>query len=158
MKNLVIGIIVLGVIAIGLTLWQGQQAWQPLSQAQTGLAQVDLRIETQSGQNHMFRTEIADTARAITTGMMHRPEMPPMTAMLFVFPQPGEVSFWMKNTLVPLDMLFIDAGGVIRHIHVNARPQDETLIPSQGPVKYVLEIPGGTVEQLKITPGDKIFY
>ncbi len=158
MKKLVIGIFILIAVGLGLSYWQGRQNWQPLEHAQATLPQIDLRIETQAGQSHVLKTEIADTPQAITTGMMFRTDMPPMTAMLFVFYQSMEVSFWMKNTLVPLDMLFIDAEKTIRHIHTNAVPRDETLIPSQGPVRYVLEIPAGTVDQLHLAVGDKIFF
>ena len=159
MKKLIIGIIILIVLAFGLlSYWRWQESWQPLGHAQATLRQVDVRIETQGGQSHVFKTEIADTPQAITTGMMFRTDMPAMTAMLFVFYQPMEVSFWMKNTLVPLDMLFIDAEKTIHHIHTNAVPHDETLIPSRGPVRYVLEVPAGTVDQLRLSVGDKIFF
>ncbi|MES2729531.1 MAG: DUF192 domain-containing protein [Pseudomonadota bacterium] len=158
MKSTIIWIVILAVIALGLFAWDSQRQWQPQTQAQVTLRQVDLRIETQAGQKHMIRTEIADTAQSVSTGMMYRTSMPAGTGMLFVLPQPSDVQFWMKNTLVPLDMVFIDENRVIQKIHANAIPHDETLIPAGGLVSYVLEIPSGSAAEMGISVGDKIFY
>lgn len=79
--------------------------------------------------------------------------------MLFVYDEPREVSFWMRNTLIPLDLIFMDATGTIRHIHPNARPLDETPIPGataddQNPErKLILEIPGGDAARLGLAAG-----
>jgi uncharacterized membrane protein (UPF0127 family) len=76
--------------------------------------------------------------------------------MLFDFYHEQKVSFWMKNTLIPLDMLFIAGDGTIRHIHANAKPLSTDTIPSEYPVRAVLEINGGTAALLGIKPGDKV--
>jgi uncharacterized membrane protein (UPF0127 family) len=76
--------------------------------------------------------------------------------MLFDFKGSEQVSFWMMNTFIPLDMIFIRADGTIANIHVNAVPHDTTGIPSEGPVQFVLEIPGGRSVELGIAAGDKV--
>jgi uncharacterized membrane protein (UPF0127 family) len=76
--------------------------------------------------------------------------------MLFVFEDEAEQNFWMKDTLVPLDMIFIRADGVISRIHANAIPHDLTPIPSRGPALAVLEVRGGQAEVFGLRPGDRV--
>ncbi len=76
--------------------------------------------------------------------------------MLFVYDEPQFVSFWMRNTLIPLDMLFLDATGTVQHIHENAIPLDETAIPGGDDIQYVLEINGGLSSRLGITVGSAL--
>ncbi len=116
-----------------------------------------LRIVSQSGPEHLFNVEIAATPETITQGLMYREEMPQDHGMLFLFARESERSFWMRNTLIPLDMLFIDSMGVIRHIHENAIPLDETPISSNVPVQMVLELNGGSVAKFGIEPGDQVY-
>lgn len=103
--------------------------------------------------------ELADTPSSRARGLMHRTELAPGSGMLFVYEDPQPVAFWMRNTLIPLDMLFIDARGVIRHIHAGAIPHDETAIPGNRPGDpdpdrlLVLEIGGGEAATLGITAG-----
>lgn len=103
--------------------------------------------------------EIADTPASRATGLMYRQDLPRGQGMLFIYERPQRVSFWMRNTLIPLDMIFLDEAGVIRHIHRNARPLDETPIPGAAtgdpdPERVmVLEIAGGEAERLGLTPG-----
>ena len=104
--------------------------------------------------DHAFNVEVVDTPESRAKGLMFREELADDAGMLFDFKQELEVSFWMSNTLIPLDMIFVGADGVVKTIHVNARPQDLTSIPSQVPVQFVLEIPGGRTEELGIKPGD----
>ncbi len=89
-------------------------------------------------------------------GMMFRQQLAPNAGMLFDFKEERQVAFWMRNTFIPLDMIFIAADGTIRNIHVNARPQDPTTIPSDGPVRFVLEINGGRSVELGIAKGDRL--
>ncbi|AUM75582.1 hypothetical protein CYR75_07080 [Paracoccus jeotgali] len=103
--------------------------------------------------------EIADTPETRAQGLMMRPSLAPRTGMLFIYEAPGPMSFWMKNTLIPLDMIFIDASGVIRHIHENAIPGDLTPIPGATPDDadparlMVLELAGGEARRLGLKPG-----
>jgi uncharacterized membrane protein (UPF0127 family) len=74
--------------------------------------------------------------------------------MLFDFKEEREVSFWMRNTFIPLDMIFVGSDGVVKNIHVNAIPHDVTGIPSKAPVQFVLEIPGGRSVEIGLKAGD----
>lgn len=104
-----------------------------------------------------FTVEVADTDETRARGLMHRASMPRFSGMLFVFePPPGPVAFWMENTLIPLDMLFIDQAGRVGHVHHEARPLDRTTIPGGDDVLYVLEINGGMARRLGIAPGSEL--
>ncbi|GAD55421.1 MAG: uncharacterized membrane protein (UPF0127 family) [Limimaricola cinnabarinus] len=103
-----------------------------------------------------FAVEIADDAAERAQGLMNRAEMPRMAGMLFVYDAPQAVSFWMRNTLIPLDIIFAGADGVIRSIHPRAKPLDETPIPGGTDIQYVLEINGGMAARLGITEGDTL--
>lgn len=87
---------------------------------------------------------------------MGRTALAPGSGMLFLYDSPRGVAFWMHDTLIPLDMVFIDAAGRIARIHADARPLDETPIPSGGPVRYVLEIGGGQAARLGLAPGQAV--
>ncbi|MAZ76889.1 MAG: hypothetical protein CMH31_06280 [Micavibrio sp.] len=87
---------------------------------------------------------------------MHRTTLAENAGMLFYFGAEQPRSFWMKNTLIPLDLIFVKLDGTIHHIHENAIPKDETPLPSQGNVGAVLEINGGLSKKLGIKPGDTI--
>ena len=104
----------------------------------------------------IFNIEIADTPDERAQGLMFRQELAPDAGMLFDFQEEREVAFWMRNTFIPLDMIFIAADGVVRHIHVNARPHDSTTIPSNAPVRFVLEIPGGRSVEIGLKAGDRL--
>lgn len=101
----------------------------------------------------VFQIEVADTPEKSARGLMFRETLADDAGMLFFFDPPRRVSFWMRNTLIPLDMIFIDARGVVRQIHENAIPHDETGIASDGPVRAVLEINGGYARSLGIKEG-----
>lgn len=118
-----------------------------------------LSIETQDGQSHSFQVELALSPEDIQRGLMHRTSLGENAGMLFYFGgREEERFFWMKNTLIPLDMLFIKADGTIHHIHENAKPNDLTSVPSKGPVAAVLEIRGGRSAELGLKPGDIVKY
>jgi len=109
-----------------------------------------------SGRDIKFEIELAtnDTERA--RGLMFRKQLGPYEGMLFDFYKEMPVSFWMKNTLIPLDMVFIAADGTVRHVHANAVPLSTDTVPSRFPVRAVLEINGGSAALLGIKPGDKV--
>ena len=108
------------------------------------------------GRDINFEVELALDDAHRSQGLMFRKQLGPYEGMLFDFLQEMPVSFWMKNTLIPLDMLFIAADGTIKHIHANAVPMTTDAIPSQYPVRAVLEINGGSAALLGIKPGDKV--
>ena len=126
-----------------------------LTACQPQAAAVPVTIETQSGAR-VFQTELARTPQQKERGLMFRDTLASDHAMLFIFPQEDTVRFWMKNTRIPLDMLFIRHDGIIVHIHPMAKPYDETLISSFAPVKMVLEISGGEAAKQGITVGDRV--
>lgn len=114
-----------------------------------------LEIATKTGV-HVFAVEVATTDAERAQGLMHRKELPEGTGMLFDFKRDEPVSMWMKNTYVPLDMIFITADGRIHRIAENTTPMSERIIPSGGPVRGVLEVVAGTAKKLGIAPGDRI--
>jgi len=103
-----------------------------------------------------FSVEIADDIDERATGLMNRPSMPMSAGMLFVYDRPSRLSFWMRNTLIELDMLFIDSTGVVRHIHHRAIPLDETPIVGGDGLTHVLEINGGLAEMMGMRVGDQL--
>jgi uncharacterized membrane protein (UPF0127 family) len=102
-----------------------------------------------------FTLEIADTEAQRERGLMFRTELAPDAGMLFDYHKEQVTAFWMQNTLIPLDMIFVAADGTVRTIHVNARPEDPTTIPSEVPVRFVIEIPGGRSQEIGLKVGDK---
>jgi len=103
-----------------------------------------------------FSIELADTPRERAQGLMFRETMPQSAGMLFVYPRPQRAAFWMKNTLIPLDMIFMDARGVVTHIHHQAVPGDLTSVLGGDRVLLVLEINGGLAKRMGITPGAQL--
>ena len=114
-----------------------------------------LSIET-SGGPVRFEVEFANTPESREQGLMFRESLPSGTGMLFDFGAPREVTMWMKNTLIPLDMIFIREDGVIHRIAANTVPLSLATVASEGPVTGVLEIIGGDAERLGIAPGDRV--
>ncbi|WP_333830770.1 DUF192 domain-containing protein [Pararhodobacter sp.] len=115
--------------------------------------QVDLRGGW--GQAR-FAVEIADTDATRARGLMHRETMPRFSGMLFIYDRPDRAVFWMENTLIPLDMLFVDETGRVSHIHHEARPLDRTPIDGGVDVLMVLEINGGMARRLGIAEGSEL--
>jgi uncharacterized protein len=114
-----------------------------------------LTIDTGNGPQH-FSIELALTPLQQEQGLMFRSSLPADAGMLFIMPDVQVAVFWMKNTLIPLDMLFISADGHIADIHERAVPLSEAEIVSKVPVKAVLELNGGTVNRLGIKDGDVV--
>ena len=116
-----------------------------------------LEIVTKSGV-HVFSVEIAKTDEERATGLMYRKELPEGRGMLFDFSPEQQVSMWMKNTFIPLDMIFVRSDGRILRIAENTEPQSEKIIPSGGLAKGVLEVAGGTARKYGIQPGDRVAH
>lgn len=117
-----------------------------------------LIIKTAEGNDYLLNVELAKTSKQAARGLMNRKSLPKDQGMLFMFGKEDKFSFWMKNTLIPLDMIFIDKNGNINHIHSNARPLDETLITSPKKAYAVLEINGGQSDEWGIKVGDKVLH
>ena len=103
-----------------------------------------------------FSVDVVDTPQTRGRGLMFVEDMPRMTGMLFVYDREQPVSFWMKNTLIPLDMIFANGKGVVEKVHSNAVPEDTTAIPGGNNIQYVLEINGGLADQLGIGAGSEM--
>lgn len=117
-----------------------------------------LTVETVGGGRYRFDVEMAETPAQQAQGLMFREKMAADAGMLFVYDRPQPASFWMKNTLIPLDMIFIGADGRIVNIHQNAVPHSEAAVNSAGPVKGILEINGGMSSRLGIRAGDRVVH
>ena len=114
-----------------------------------------LEIASKTGV-HIFSVEIVDNDADRAKGLMYRRELPEGRGMLFDFHRDQEVSFWMQNTYIPLDMIFIRGDGQILRIEENTVPLSTRMIPSSGAVRAVLEVIGGTSRKLGIAPGDRV--
>jgi len=124
--------------------------------AQPELPKEKLVIVTRDGKPHEFSVEMAVTPAQQRVGEMFRKSVPEDGGMLFDWGKVAEAPMWMENTLVPLDMVFINADGTIRAIAENTVPQSLTVIPSRGPVRATLELAGGTAARVNILVGDKV--
>ncbi|PKB19408.1 hypothetical protein B0I00_1640 [Novosphingobium kunmingense] len=120
----------------------------------SGLPVIALTV-THAGTVRGFRVEVASTSQEQARGLMFRTEMGADEGMIFPMNPPRTASFWMRNTVIPLDMIFVGTDGRILNIRT-AQPYDETPQPSAGVVKAVLELNGGRARQLGIEPGDRV--
>jgi len=126
------------------------------TEPQPELPREKLVIVTRDGQRHEFNVEMALTSEQQMTGLMFRRSVPAGSGMLFDWGNEREMAMWMKNTLIPLDMLFINGDGTIRAIAENTVPESLAPISSHGPVRAALELAAGTAVQLDIRVGDKV--
>jgi uncharacterized membrane protein (UPF0127 family) len=137
----------LGLMALFGGLWLAT----PVRAAET----QSLEIVTRSGVQ-VFTVEIARTDQERATGLMYRKELPEGRGMLFDFSPEQNISMWMKNTFISLDMIFIGGDGRVLRIAENTEPQSEKIISSGGPARAVLEVIGGTARKYGIQPGDRV--
>lgn len=150
------------VIGFGLIFaWPGEAAEgriHPPPAKRPVFARDGVTVNGQAGQRQRLWLEIARTPDELAYGLMKLKELPGTDGMLFVMEQPQPLHFWMKDTLIPLDMLFIDAEGKIIRIEAEAEPGSERYISSFRPTKAVLELQGGLAERWDIQVGDKLLY
>jgi len=118
----------------------------------------ELRIVTAAGTEISYSVEVADTTRLRTRGLMFREALPPEQGMLLLYDSARELKIWMKNTRIPLDILFIDDSGRIIRISPDAVPYSEETIPSRGKARAVLEINAGQARMRGIGEGDRVLY
>ena len=111
-----------------------------------------------AGGPHKFTVELATTPGQMEQGLMFRKSLAPDAGMLFDYRTPSMAAMWMKNTLIPLDMLFVDQQGRIINIHERAVPGSLDPIAAAGPARAVIELNGGTAGHLGIKPGDRVIY
>jgi uncharacterized membrane protein (UPF0127 family) len=124
---------------------------------QTAADRRQLALRTQSGE-HVIAIEIADTDAQKSLGLMYRTSVPELTGMLFPYDHPQEITMWMRNTYVSLDMVFIKGDGIVHRIEAHTEPLSERIIASQGPVTAVLELVAGSAERLELKPGDRVLH
>src|SRR6201998_3951827 len=120
-------------------------------------ATSELTIVSATGP-HRFTVEVAETPAQMEQGLMFRRTMAPDAGMLFDYKQPTVATMWMRNTLIPLDMLFVDAKGRIVNIQPRTIPPSHHLIAAAAPVRAVIELNGGTAGRLGIVPGDQVVH
>ena len=125
---------------------------------QAGLPVISVIVNNSSGGSHTVSAEVAATPQQHETGLMNRNSLGASDGMLFVFSEERIVSFWMKNTLIPLDMIFIAADKTIVDINRNAAPLSLTPYASQAPAKYVLEVNGNYCADRNINIGDRVSF
>ena len=126
-----------------------------MERSAAGLEQVPLSVRS-DGRTLRFTVEVARTPEEQSYGLMNRALLAPDRGMIFPYDPPQFVSFWMKNTLIPLDIIFIAPGGRILNIAANATPLSLDPVPSAGPIEAVLELSGGRAAELGIEPGDQV--
>ncbi|GBR34504.1 DUF192 domain-containing protein [Gluconobacter kondonii] len=141
--------------ALGLSAGVAR-AEDPITQAQARLPTDSLTIMTRDGQKHVFTVELAKTYRQQEVGEMFRKNLPENEGMLFMWPAPQVSDMWMRNTLVPLDIVFIDSTNHIHAIAENAVPLSEAILRSDGVVANTLELAGGVTAKLGIRVGDVV--
>ena len=129
-----------------------------LERSAAGLEQVPLTIRTAGGKEHRFTVEVAATPEQQETGLMNRPSIDPNHGMIFPHEPPRMASFWMKNTLIPLDIIFVRSDGTIANIAENTVPLSLDPVLSVEPVGAVLELAGGRSAELGIKAGDKVVW
>jgi uncharacterized membrane protein (UPF0127 family) len=130
----------------------GAQAAGP----QTGLSTTKITFTGHGGAPHTFTVELAATPQQQEVGLMFRRSVPEGQGMLFDWGFARDVPMWMKNTLIPLDMVFIGADGTVIHIAEDTVPESLAQISSGGPVRATLEVGAGVTEKLDIRVGDKV--
>lgn len=162
MKYLFLVLAALIMLSPGSAFAAGERPTEPVTaapkRAENGRELELLSIATASGARHDFLIEAVSEPADMALGLGFRTELPAERGMLFLFPTLGPRSFWMKNTFIPLDILFLNPDGTIRNIGKNAQPHDLTTVSSDGPVLHVLELNGGTADRLGIAAGDTVHH
>ncbi len=143
------GLFVIWILAAALTIHAGHAAQTKRVETLTIVA---------GNKQHSFSIEVAETEQQKSLGLMFRKSLDPGAGMLFPYAQPQELTMWMRNTYIPLDMLFIKSDGVIHRIAENTEPFSEEIIASKGNVSAVLELAGGVTRKLGIKAGDKVLH
>jgi uncharacterized membrane protein (UPF0127 family) len=123
----------------------------------SALRRETLKLVTAQAE-HTIDVEITETPQEKAQGLMFRSRLPEKSGMLFFYEQPQEITMWMRNTYIPLDMVFIRADGVVHRIEARTEPLSEAIIASRGAVVACLELAGGAAERLGLKPGDRVLH
>jgi uncharacterized membrane protein (UPF0127 family) len=157
--SVVVRVVLAAFIALGVGLSACGQNAQPQAQQQAQPARPTETLTIESGgARHVFRIEVAVTPEQKATGLMFRRELAADAGMLFTYDMPQIIQMWMRNTHIPLDMVFIAADGRVINIAERTIPETLTIIPSAAPAVGVLEVAGGTAARLRIRPGDSVLH
>lgn len=153
----VIGVAAAGILLTAAFLWL-LPASQPvaIAEAPKAVQATDRAVIQTATGSHSFTIEFVNTPSERSKGLMYRPSMPEDNGMLFDFGIDDEVSMWMRNTPMSLDMVFIKDDGRVHRIARDTTPYSEKIIPSRGPVRAVLELVAGTAKRIGLQPGDRI--
>lgn len=143
-----------GLVAVIIVLLGGSAA----AAESVSFGKSRIEVTAEGGKRHAFTVEMAVTPEQLSQGLMFRRDLPAGTGMLFDFGSPRQVSMWMKNTLIPLDMLFVDRGGLVIHVEQYAVPGSLEPRGPALPVLGVVEIPAGTARRLGLKPGDQVIH
>jgi hypothetical protein len=152
----ILRVLVAAVLAVPVVAFPACSAPPPRGVAT--LATTRLVVHTADGKAHSFVVEVAATPDAQARGLMFRRKLAAGAGMLFPFSPPRQAHFWMQNTYLPLDMIFIAPGGHIESILANVAPETTTTRSSLGPVAAVLELNAGTAARIGASPGDRVEY
>jgi len=144
--------VLLGLAAVTPARAQDRDALLPLS----SFPREKIAVETRSARRHVFEAWRADTDRMLAQGLMFVKSLRPDQAMIFVYQPPQHVAMWMKNTLIPLDMLFVDEYGCVVKVQRDARPGSLDTIQSGEVVELVVELAGGAAKTLGLAVGDRV--
>lgn len=150
--------VLLALAAKGFVAAGGVGMWRDAQTPRPSFAQDSLLIQQSDGRTHRFQVELARTSAEQAYGLMFVTHLDPDAGMLFLNERDSPQRFWMKNTFISLDILFIAADGRIVNIVSKAKPLSLKRISSDGPVRATLEIRGGRAEDLGIRPGDRVVY
>ena len=160
-RVIIVAIVLATLVVVGISLFTNltRLSSQAVAQKAGPTGQKLELLEIQSGSNrHRFSVEVMRSDADRARGLMFRQSMPADQGMLFDFERDNLVTMWMKNTFIPLDMVFTFADGRIHRIESRTEPQSERVISSGVPVRAVLEINAGVAEKLGLKPGDKITH
>lgn len=152
-RLLLVTLLAVPIVSTFPALAQGIEEGKP----QTGLNQDTLVVETAAGKRHRFKVDLALTIAQQAHGLMFVEKMADDYGMLFLYEVEQKLSFWMMNTLIPLDIIYVDARGEIINIQ-HGKPHDATPLRSSRPALAVLEIRGGRAAELGIRPGDRLLH
>ncbi len=156
-RSAFVAVVLLALTALGLAVVMWDGGAPPVSGGEAvEFTRAEVLITTAGGEELRFDVEVARTPAQRAQGLMFRTALAPDAGMLFIYDPPSEVSMWMRNTILSLDMLFIAADGRITRIAANTTPMSEATIESRGPVSAVLELLAGSAKRLGIRPGNRI--